>query len=110
LITCVHGLHYIGDKLGLLARAASWLAEEGLFIANLDLANLRTADGKPLARRVLPPLRRAGFTWDAHQRLLTCVGPRTVAWPFRYLGADDQSGANYTGQAAVNSFYEVGSQ
>ena len=24
LITCVHGLHYIGDKLGLLTRAASW--------------------------------------------------------------------------------------
>lgn len=30
LITCVHGLHYVGDKLGLIARAASWLAEEGL--------------------------------------------------------------------------------
>ena len=37
LITCVHGLHYIGDKLGLIARAASWLAEDGLFVANLDL-------------------------------------------------------------------------
>ena len=24
LITCVHGLHYIGDKLALLARAAGW--------------------------------------------------------------------------------------
>ena len=23
LITCVHGLHYVGDKLGLISRAAS---------------------------------------------------------------------------------------
>ena len=30
LITCVHGLHYIGDKLGLVARAASWLADRWL--------------------------------------------------------------------------------
>ena len=25
LITCVHGLHYVGDKLGLIGPAASWL-------------------------------------------------------------------------------------
>ena len=37
LITCVHGLHYFGDKLGLIARAASWLVDDGLFVANLDL-------------------------------------------------------------------------
>jgi SAM-dependent methyltransferase len=37
LITCVHGLHYVGDKLGLIARAASWLAGDGLFVASLDL-------------------------------------------------------------------------
>jgi SAM-dependent methyltransferase len=30
LITCVHGLHYVGDKLGLLARACRWLAEDGV--------------------------------------------------------------------------------
>ena len=46
LITCVHGLHYVGDKLGLIARAASWLAEDGLFVASLDLANLKLADGR----------------------------------------------------------------
>jgi SAM-dependent methyltransferase len=37
LITCIHGLHYVGDKLGLVARTASWLAEDGLFVASLDL-------------------------------------------------------------------------
>jgi hypothetical protein len=25
LVTCVHGLHYVGDKLSTLTRAASWL-------------------------------------------------------------------------------------
>ena len=27
--------------------------------------------------------------------------------PYRYLGADDQAGPNYTGQPAVDSYYEV---
>src|SRR3954447_8679338 len=44
LITCVHGLHYVGDKLGLIARAASWLIPDGRFVANLDLGNLKLAD------------------------------------------------------------------
>jgi len=46
LVTCVHGLHYIGDKLGLIARAASWLTSNGQFAANLDLNNLRLQDGR----------------------------------------------------------------
>jgi SAM-dependent methyltransferase len=33
LITCVHGLHYIGDKLGLIQRAITWLKPDGLFVA-----------------------------------------------------------------------------
>jgi trans-aconitate methyltransferase len=37
LITCVHGLHYGGDKLAVLTRAASWLAPTGLLAADLDL-------------------------------------------------------------------------
>lgn len=46
LITCVHGLHYIGDKLALLARAASWLTPAGRLVADLDLAAVRSA-GRP---------------------------------------------------------------
>ena len=40
LITCVHGLHYIGDKIQFIQKAASWLKADGLFIANLDHTNL----------------------------------------------------------------------
>ena len=105
LITCVHGLHYVGDKLGLIARAASWLADDGLFVANLDLKNLKLADGRAAGRRVVSELRRVGIEYDRRKRLLTCRGRRDVSLPFRYLGADDGAGPNYTGQPAVDSYY-----
>jgi len=60
LITCVHGLHHVGDKLGLIAGPASWLAEEGLFVASLDLHNLKLADGKPAGAEGERLRRRAG--------------------------------------------------
>src|ERR1700691_1302526 len=40
LITCVHGLHYVGDKLGVLTRAANWLTSGGLLITDFDLATV----------------------------------------------------------------------
>ncbi len=105
LITCVHGLHYFGDKLGLIARAASWLVDDGLFVANLDLPNIRLA-GDPAGRKMVAGLRRAGLEYHRRRRLVASHGKREVVLPFRYLGADDGAGPNYTGQPAVNSFYE----
>jgi trans-aconitate methyltransferase len=99
LITCVHGLHYIGDKLGILARAASWLTPTGRFVADLDLANIRLPNG----RRLTTQLRAAGFTYRAHR--ITRTGPTQLRLPYNYLGADDHAGANYTGQPAVRSHY-----
>lgn len=106
LITCVHGLHYVGDKLGLLARAASWLTNDGLFVANFDLKNLKFADVHASGRRVTADLRRVGISYDRRKRLLICRGRKDVSLPFRYLGADDQAGPNYTGQPAVDSYYQ----
>jgi SAM-dependent methyltransferase len=105
LITCVHGLHYFGDKLGLVARAASWLVEDGLFVANLDLANIRLAED-PAGRKLFGGLRRAGLEYNRRGRLATCRGKRQIVLPFRYVGADDEAGPNYTRQPAVDSFYE----
>lgn len=105
LITCVHGLHYVGDKLGLIARAASWLTEDGLFVASLDLHNLKV--GSSSARRLASDLRRAGLRYDARRRLVSCRGGKRADLPYRYLGADDTAGPNYTGQPAVDSHYEV---
>jgi SAM-dependent methyltransferase len=106
LVTCVHGLHYVGDKLGLIARAVSWLAADGLFVANLDLANLKFGDGRLAGRRVAAELRRCGLEYDRKRRLLRCRGKCVVHLPLRFLGADDGAGPNYTGQPAVDSYYE----
>ncbi len=103
LITCVHGLHYVGDKLGALRRAASWLSDGGVFVANFDVAGVRLPGG---ARRVLPALREAGFAYAPRARRIRCTGRFDGALPFRYLGADDRAGPNYTGQPAVHSYYE----
>jgi SAM-dependent methyltransferase len=105
LVTCVHGLHYVGDKLGLLARAASWLTADGLLVANLDLAAVRSGRDRSWRGRLTRSLRAAGLDYDARGRRVTCAGRREVRLPFRYLGADDRAGPNYTGQPAVDSHY-----
>jgi SAM-dependent methyltransferase len=107
LITCVHGLHYLGDKLGLIERALGWLADDGLFIANLDLANLRDESGGPLARRMGTLFRARGIDYDLRRWRLTGRGGWQVRFPLVYLGADDTAGPNCTGQPAVDSYYRA---
>jgi SAM-dependent methyltransferase len=105
LITCVHGLHYIGDKLGLLQRVAGWLEEDGTFLAHLDFQNLKLTSGQPARRVLLKELRRHGFEYQDRRHLLVCRGHQEFRLPYRYLGADDRAGPNVTGQDAVNSWY-----
>jgi SAM-dependent methyltransferase len=105
LITCVHGLHYVGYKLRMLARAASWLTDTGRFVADLDPASVRLAHGQPAGQRLITALRHAGFSYDPRRHRITRTGPGDIELPYRYLGADDQAGPNYTGQPAVNSIY-----
>ncbi|MFG2948804.1 class I SAM-dependent methyltransferase [Streptomyces adustus] len=107
LITCVHGLHYVGDQLGLLARAASWLAPDGLLLAHFDPDSVRWADGSAAGRAAVSALRAAGFGYSARHHRLTLRGGRSLALPFRYVGADPAAGPNYTGQPAVGSHYET---
>ena len=100
LITCVHGLHYVGDKLGLVARALGWLEPGGVFLAHLDCQNLR------LGGRPARPGFFASHGLDYHRKFrLLRSGPRELDFGWRYLGADDKAGPNSTGQPAVNSFY-----
>jgi SAM-dependent methyltransferase len=105
LITCVHGLHYVGDKLGVLVRALSWLAPQGFFAAHLDWNNIRIHGPANLAA-VRNTLSRNGVDYHPRRHLLTCEGPKTLDLPLRYLGADASAGANFTGQPAVDSHYE----
>jgi SAM-dependent methyltransferase len=104
LITCVHGLHYIGDKLALLARAAGWLTPAGHLVADLDLSAVRVG-GPAATRRLRSRLRAAGFAYSPRRRQITCAGRRDVRLPYAYLGADDRAGPGYTGQPAVTSYY-----
>ena len=106
LITCVHGLHYVGDKLGVVARAVSWLTDDGTFVANLDSDNLRDEEDGPLGRRGPRLLREAGMQYDTRRHRLTCQGRKTLELPLSYVGADE-AGPNYTRQPAVNSRYRV---
>jgi len=106
LITCIHGLHYIGDKLGLISRACTWLNEEGLFVANLDFGNLRLNPGGASSRVFAKELRQAGVEYLTNKRLIRCEVYRRLSLPFAYVGADDEAGPNYTKQPVVNSYYE----
>jgi SAM-dependent methyltransferase len=111
LITCVHGLHYLGDKLEIIKRAASWLSEDGLFIAHLDLANLCLVEGKPGREKVKPIpvnlLENMGLKYTKANKLIQLENHQELTFSLAYLGADDTVGANYTGQAAVNSLYKL---
>src|SRR5262249_16006362 len=115
LITCVHGLHYVGDKLGLIQNTASWLKVDGVFLANLDPDNLKIPNGANAGNKITRDLRRIGLKYHARKHLIVCEGRKPlVVWEgrkdfrvnYRYLGADDAAGPNYTGQAAVNSHYD----
>lgn len=105
LITCVHGLHYIGDKVDLLLRARSWLKPGGKFAANLDLENIK-CESTGGSKRILKWLCDNGFEYSKQHHLITC-GPANASatTEFKFIGADDQAGPNYTGQPAVNSYY-----
>ena len=106
LITCVHGLHYIGDKLAVVKKLANSLSENGEFFANIDLGNLRFRDGRSASRMAVKRLREQGFEYDKNNRLIHCRGGRIVeSFGLNYYGADDDAGPNYTGQPAVNSYY-----
>lgn len=106
-ITCVHGLHYIGDKLSVIQKAASWLKEDGMFLGNLDLRNLKL-EGKQNSNRIFSTiLRNQGFSFDSRRHLLTLKRKRNFTLPFEYLGADEQAGPNYTGQSVIDSYYKL---
>ena len=107
LITCVHGLHYVGDKLCVLQRASRWMREDGLLMVHVDYRNLRIADKEQSGAQIGRDLHRAGFQYLPGRHLLIRKGSTSCnALPYRYLGADDKAGPNYTGQAAIDSYYE----
>lgn len=104
LITCVHGFHYIGDKLDLLARVSRWLTPEGTLLAHLDFDSIHI-EGKASRAWLRTALKRHGFTYHPQRRLVRRIGPAVIDWGLDFLGADPKAGPNYTGQPAVDAYY-----
>lgn len=106
LITCIHGLHYVGDKLKVLQRALSALSAKGIFMANLDLNNIHIVDCR--SQSYLKNIFRENhIRYNARSRMLECKGRREINFGVTYTGASDQAGPNYTGQEAVMSCYTL---
>ncbi|WP_460719165.1 class I SAM-dependent methyltransferase [Nocardia heshunensis] len=105
LITSVHAVHYVGDKLGALSRMASWLTVDGHLATNFEATSVRGPDDVPLGRVFTTALRDNGFQYNARTRRLTRDGHAEIDWNYRYVGANPHSGPNYTGQDAVTSHY-----
>jgi SAM-dependent methyltransferase len=107
LVTFVHGLHYLGDKLRAIELAASWLVSDGRFVANLDVKNICLERAGKGQRRIARALRENGCWYLPARHLLRRDGWVDLKLPFRFIGADDTAGPNYTKQPAVDSYYEL---
>jgi hypothetical protein len=49
---------------------------------------------------------RAAIVGMDLNEIVTLRGPLDASLPYRYLGADDQTGPDHTGQPSVASYYE----
>lgn len=104
LITCVHGLHYVGDKLSALSAALKQLDDNGLMIANLDIDSIKIT-GDRNGQYLKKYFRANDIVYDGRKKIIRCTGSRNLQPDLIYKGADDKAGPNYTGQEAVDSYY-----
>ena len=103
LVTCVHGLHYLGDKLGFLEQAYQNLAPGGLFLGHLDKTNLRL----PMPwSRLLKQTRAQGIDVDFRTQLLRIQRKdQPLRFGMSYQGATVSEKPNYTGITVIDSWY-----
>ncbi|MEM7369816.1 MAG: methyltransferase domain-containing protein [Bacteroidota bacterium] len=106
LITSVHGLHYLGDKLLCIRYAAQQLKEDGQLLAHLDPNNVIDETHSSIWRQLVKSWKGLGCEFHDRKGLLSIQGRQELPDHWEYLGADDQAGPNHTGQEAVNSYYQ----
>jgi len=108
LITCVHGLHYIGDKLGLLTHLSGMLAEGGIFIGNIDPANIRiqgaVSNGWANIAKAAG-IHKTHLVYKDH--ILKIVQPGRIGFNLVYKGATASEKPNYTGITVMDSWYDA---
>lgn len=105
LITIVHGLHYVGDKLGLIKKAANALKEDGVLIANLDINHITIQNKKDSVNLLKKYFNKNSIQYNSKTKILKINGTTQINEEFKYIGANDEIGPNYTGQNAVESIY-----
>ena len=105
LVTCVHGLHYLGDKLGALEKISGWLKPEGEMYTHIDLSHLFISGKKSAARTILAEVRGASLEYSRSRHLIYGCPSRKLDFGLSFEKADPAAGPNYTGQPAVGSYY-----
>ncbi|MBC7863719.1 MAG: methyltransferase domain-containing protein [Bacteroidia bacterium] len=105
LITCVHGIHYLGDKLLVLSKIFGAISKEGCFIGNFDLKSI-VISVDPKNEKLKNIFKVNGINYNGRTKIISCKGTKKINFGLKYLGADENAGPNYTGQEAVNSHYE----
>lgn len=109
LITCVHGLHYLGDKLGFLENAYRWLNDAGVFIGHLDPANIRAEalqSGDKVWPGALRRARRAGVDMELRNyRLRIARTDAPLEFGTAFAGCSPSEQPNYTGITVIDSWY-----
>jgi len=112
LVTCIHGLHYLPDKLAFLEQVYTRLVPDGgLLLAHLDPANvkLQDADNTPLWPRLLRHVRRQGISLKFRAHLIrlerTLTSPATLSFGATYATRTVAPRPNYSGMIGVDSWY-----
>jgi len=109
LITCVHGLHYLGDKLGFLQNASAMLAPDGLFLGHMDTNNVRVAEGgASIWRQAARHATEGGVALELKGHVLR-LSRKDAPLDFgvTYEGATVSEQLNYTGITVIDSWYTM---
>lgn len=106
LVTCVHGLHYLGDKLGFVEEVYRHIAPGGFLLAHLDRAQILFQEESEAWPAVLRQARGRKASIRLTKGLLRIE--KTIApldFGVKYLGATISEKPNYTGIVGIDSWY-----
>lgn len=110
LITCVHGIHYLGDKLRFLETVYESLAPGGVFIGHFDPMNLRLSESGTDWPRLLRRIRAEGINITVQRYRLRLVrNDVPLRFGLAYQGAQRSDGPNFSGMVGVDSWYAASS-
>lgn len=109
LLTCVHGLHYLGDKLGFLQDVYAMLAAGGLFLGHLDMSNVRaTESGLSVWRQAARHAGKSGVALELKSHVLHIKRMEALLeFGLAYQGATVSEQPNYTGITVIDSWYAL---